>query len=313
MKNGLIAEYDAACKEVLSHRIVLAHIMKACMVEYADIEANVIARRFIEKEPLVSRVLVEEDVTEWLPRIRGTNTEDASVEEGRITYDIRFTATIPATGRRLWVDVEPQKNFWPGYSLLKRGIYYLCRMVSAQRGIEFTGSDYDNLKKVYSIWICLKPSKKFEHTIKIYEFRDWDDTPYVEFERGNFDLMTLVMICLGDPRDSRATGVLRLLSVLLTNVFDLEEKQRILKDEFDIVTTESMRKGMKSVCNLGEGIYEDGFEKGIEKGIEKGMGVLNQLYLLLISNGRYEELEKAAKDESYRNLLFSEFGLSFRN
>ena len=62
---------------------------------------------------------------------------------------------------------------------------------------------------------------------------------------------------------------------------------------------------MKSVCNLGEGVYEDG--------IERGVGVINQLNLFLISEGRYEELERAAREESYRNLLLSEFGLSFCN
>ena len=308
-KNGLSAQYDAACKEVLSHKMILAHIMKDCMVEYAGVEADVIARQFIETEALVSQVLVEEGGEEWLPRIQGTNTEDTSVGEGRITYDIRFTASLPTTGQRVWIDVEPQKDFWPGYSLLKRGIYYLCRMISAQRGREFAGSDYDELKKAYSIWICLKPPKKFEHTIKYYEFQDRDDKKYPGFEREKYDLMTLVMICLGDPSDSRAVGVLRLLSVLFTNAYDLVEKQKILKEEFNIVATESMRKGMKSVCNFGEGIYEEGFEKGIEKGI----GIMNQLYLLLLSKGRYEELEKAARDESYRNLLMREFGLSFSN
>ena len=58
-KNGLISQYDTACKEMLSHKMILAHIMKDCMPEYAGVEANVIARRSIETEPLVSQVLNE--------------------------------------------------------------------------------------------------------------------------------------------------------------------------------------------------------------------------------------------------------------
>ena len=106
------------------------------------------------------------------------------------------------------------------------------------------------------------------------------------------------MICLGDPRDSRATGVLRLLSVLLTNAYDLEEKQRILKDEFDIVATESLRKGMKSVCNLGEGV------------LEKGMDLVSQLYGKLLSDGRMEDLKKATNDKGFRESLMEEYGIS---
>ena len=37
------------------------------------------------------------------------------------------------------------------YELINRMIYYICRMVSSQKGTEFIHSDYDNLKKVYSI------------------------------------------------------------------------------------------------------------------------------------------------------------------
>ncbi len=42
-----------------------------------------------------------------------------------------------------------------GYHLENRIIFYLVRMISAQKQTEFFHSDYDNLKKVYSIWICL--------------------------------------------------------------------------------------------------------------------------------------------------------------
>jgi len=305
MIGALFKQYDALCKEILSQKIILAWIMKECMAEYSEWSAEAIARDYIETEPQVSHISVDEEGGEWMPRIRGTNVEAVSSTEGKITYDIRFTAIVPETGRRIWIDVEPQKNFRPGYSLLKRGTYYLARMISSQRGREFRGSDYDDLKKAYTVWICMKPPKKWEHRIKFYEVQDRDKSMGTVFGTEDFDLMTQVVICLGDPDDPRAVGLLRLLSVLLTNVYSVDEKQRILESEFGIVLTDTIRKGMNSMCNLGEGIYEDG--------IERGMGILNQLYLTLISRGRFEDLERAAQDDEFRQSLMNEFGLSFRN
>ncbi|MBR7147226.1 MAG: hypothetical protein IKD13_00215 [Firmicutes bacterium] len=63
------------------------------------------------------------------------------------------------------------------------------------------------------------------------------------------------------------------------------------------------------MCDLGLGIYED----GIEKGIEKGIGIFNQLILTLLSDERYEELEKVVRDTAYRDLLMNEYGLLVKN
>ncbi len=39
------AGYDAACKRVLSEKSILARIMKACLDEYKDCDANEIAEK----------------------------------------------------------------------------------------------------------------------------------------------------------------------------------------------------------------------------------------------------------------------------
>lgn len=60
------------------------------------------------------------------------STEDKSPNEGTVTYDIRFYAAAPGSQGRigLILNVEAQSDFYPGYPLVKRGIYYCCRMVS---------------------------------------------------------------------------------------------------------------------------------------------------------------------------------------
>lgn len=102
--------------------------------------------------------------------IRGMDTEDKSVHEGTVNYDVRFGAVVPGSGEqiRLIVNVEAQNDFYPGYPLQKRGVYCCCRMISSQYGREFTGSQYGKIKKGYSIRICMNPPKRRENTIIRY-------------------------------------------------------------------------------------------------------------------------------------------------
>lgn len=132
-------------------------------------------------------------------RIHGTGVEDATLSEGTITYDIRFLATAPVSGEliRLIINIEAQNDFYPGYPLIKRGIYYCSRMISAQYGTEFMDAHYEKIKKVYSIWICMNPPKNRENSITGYVISEKNLIGNVKEKKSNYDLMTAVMICLG--------------------------------------------------------------------------------------------------------------------
>lgn len=159
------AGYDEACKRILSEKAILARIMKACLEEYKDCDVDDIAELYIEGSPEVSAVPVLPDEDGAL--INGMDTADKSMREGTIYYDIRFRAVVPKGGERiaLIIIVEAQNDFYPGYPLIKRAVYYSCRAISSQYGREFTGSHYENIKKVYSIWICMDPPKKRKNGI----------------------------------------------------------------------------------------------------------------------------------------------------
>ena len=93
-----------------------------------------------------------------LGRINLFNTEDNVPGEGKIFFDIRFSAYHREMEMKFLVNVEAQRSTAPsklGYRLENRIIFYLARMVSAQKQTEFFHSDFDNIKKVRSIWICI--------------------------------------------------------------------------------------------------------------------------------------------------------------
>ena len=72
----------------------------------------------------------------------------------------------------LIIDVEAQNDFYPGYPLVTRSVYYCCRMVSAQYNTEFTNSHYEEVKKVYSVFICINPPGYRKNTINRYSITE---------------------------------------------------------------------------------------------------------------------------------------------
>ena len=49
--------------------------------------------------------------------ISGMETEDVTMTEGLVTYDIRFRAVVPVSGEliQLIINIEAQNDFYPGY------------------------------------------------------------------------------------------------------------------------------------------------------------------------------------------------------
>ena len=274
------ASYDAACKRLLSEKIILAWIMKNCLEEYRDCDVDEIAGKYIEGTPQVGEVAVAPDESSYVSMIQGAGSQDTSLTEGTVTYDIRFLAIAPVSGEliRLIINIEAQNDFYPGYPLIKRGIYYCSRMISAQYGTEFTKSHYENIKKVYSIWICMNPPKNRENSITRYYIAEENLVGSVKERKADYDLMAAVMICLGREDDS-GTDLLKLLNVLLSTETDSQDKCQILEEDFHIRMTESLESEVSLMCNLSKGVEEKGIEKGRQEGIIAMVSALKDLQI----------------------------------
>ena len=88
----------------------------------------------------------------------------------------------------------------------------------------------------------------------------------VQEAEENYDLMTVIMICLGNPEEVEPDGILRLLSILLSNETEDNEKKRILKEEFAMPIAETLERSLDDMCNLSIGVEEKGRAKGRAEG-----------------------------------------------
>jgi len=145
---------------------------------------------------------------------------------------------------RLIINIEAQGDFHPGYPLTKRELYYCCRMISAQYSTEFVDSNYQDMKKVYSIWIAIKPPLERQNTITRYRIVEENMVGSVKEPVRNYDLMTLLMICLGRPENTKC-DILKLLDMLLSNEIAATEKQRILQNDVGIPMTRELEGGQR--------------------------------------------------------------------
>ena len=262
--------YDEACKRVLSEREIMAHILKSCTEEFKDCSLLDIAWRYIQGEPSISRIAVEPETIS--PRIESEQTEDKSGAEGTVYYDIRFHAVAPVDGKmiQLIVNLEAQNDFNPGYPLLKRAVYYCGRMISSQYGTVFVKLHYEKIQKVYSIWICTMPTKKWEYNISRYRFTEEHLIGRTQAERSHYDLITIVLVCLGSKSHKQLKGILRLLNMLLLDNMGSQEKQELLAKEFNVTMTPHLEKGVATMCNLSEGIERRGERRGEKRGEKRG-------------------------------------------
>ena len=262
--------YDEACKRVLSEREIMAHILKSCTEEFKDCSLLDIAWRYIQGEPSISRIAVEPETIS--PRIESEQTEDKSGAEGTVYYDIRFHAVAPVDGKliQLIINLEAQNDFNPGYPLLKRAVYYCGRMISSQYGTVFVKLHYEKIQKVYSIWICTMPTKKWEYNISRYRFTEEHLIGRTQAERSHYDLITIVLVCLGSKSHKQLKGILRLLNMLLLDNMGSQEKQELLAKEFNVTMTPHLEKGVATMCNLSEGIERRGERRGEKRGEKRG-------------------------------------------
>lgn len=277
-------QYDDKVKRVLSNKIILAWILKYATEEFADMSVDEI-KSCISSDIEVSEIGV---VPGWtnrreMEKIRGEAQEDAVPGEGEIYYDIRFSAYLKSREERikLLINVEAQKAFYPGYSLTTRGIFYGARMISAQKGTEFTGRDYDNIRKVYSIWICMNAPDYIGNAISKYRICKEDLIPGIPDQRDVYDKLTVVTVCL-NSKSEKGNPLTQMLGLLLSPKISAKAKIRQLEEEFAIpMESKTMGEELNQMCNLSDYVEELGIEQGreqillqlVEKKLARGIAV----------------------------------------
>ena len=195
-------------------------------------------------------------------RIIGLNTENSEVNEGLIRFDIIFYVRMRDGLSQIIVNVECQKDEPSAYKILNRAIFYVSRMVSSQKERDFVNTNYDDIKQVFSIWICMDMDYNCMSHIhltkdEMLKPHDW---------KGNLDLLNIVMIGVTNDIPERGENyeLHRLIGTLLSDKLQEQEKLEILEQEYNIPVNNDYREEVTTMCNLSDGIEERGAERARE-------------------------------------------------
>ena len=84
--------------------------------------------------------------------------------------------------------------------------------------------------------------------------------------------MNIIMIGLAKelPEHDETYELHRLLGALLSKELTIDEKLDIIGNEYDIPLEENFRKDMSTMCNLSQGVKEEGIAIGRREGLEEG-------------------------------------------
>ena len=260
--------YDACCKLLLAEREVLGWVLNGCLREFSNVSPSDIARDCILGDPQVGTVAVAPGMTGSV-RVR-SGGEDAVPNEGSVGFDILFRARVPGLEEPLGitVNVEAQRDYHPGYPLVKRGIFYCARMLSSQYGTLFSHADYARLEKVCSIWVCLDPPTSQRNTLTTYAMQGHNRIGTAPIDAA-CDLLEVSMVRLGGlgaRADDLPGGMLGVLGTLFSGTIPRADKLRMLGEDYGIPVTPALQEKVVTMGGWSEDIWERGIERGEQKG-----------------------------------------------
>ena len=264
------AQYDTRVKRLLAQKSILAHILVKTVDEFKGMKPEDVVK-YIEGEPSISVVPVEpglanmEKTDATGQRIVGLNTENAEINEGLVRFDIIFYVSMPSiVGRKnglsqIIVNIEAQKDEPTEYKILNRAIFYVSRLISSQKERDFVNTNYDDIKQVFSIWICMNMDDNSLSHIHLTK----DEMLKPCNWKGNLDLLNIVLIGITNeiPEHDEKYEMHRLIGALLSSELKEQEKLDIIEHEYNIPISQEFREDVSIMCNLSQGIEDKAIAK----------------------------------------------------
>lgn len=266
------AQYDERAKRLLGNKIILAHILVKTVDEFKGMNPKDVVS-YIEGEPFTGVVSVEPGLTNDKKekngqRIVGLNTENAEINEGFIRFDIIFYVRMKDGISQVIVNVEAQKDEPTSYHILNRAVFYVSRLVSSQKERDFVRTNYNDIKRVFSIWVCMNMVENSMDYVHLTDDKLLGSYPW----KGGLDLLNIVLIGIASelPEHDDKYELHRLLSTLLSMEMSVDEKLGIIEKEYSIAVDDRIREDVSEMCNLSQGIKDNTLAEVIMTMHEKG-------------------------------------------
>ena len=283
-------KYDASLKAVFAQPRIVAAILRMAVTEYEGMSVDEVLPYILD----ISKETPVDDISQ--AAMQKLEQERSSLAGKIIRYDLFIKAKNPKAGEinvNLYLDFEFQNKYYPGYSLIKRAMFYVARALDGQLTVIDKDTDYNSLQKAYSIWICNEDVPKVnQNTMTRYRIIQENVIGEAEDNPEEYDLMEVVMIRRGKEE-------------IQEEVFDFLDG--IFHSKLEQITkyTGEDSEIEKEVTNMG-GFGAALAEKKLNEGRREGRQEASLLMSYLWKNGRGEEAERAAEDKDFFDQLLAE-------
>lgn len=162
---------------------------------------------------------------------------------------------------------------------------------------------FDNMVKVYSIWIVANMESNSVNHIHFVQ-----DTLYGTYKwTGDTNVINIVIAGitgkpdeLGEeinPAQADSVELCRMLNTLFAVKLDNRMRFQMLADDFGIDIDKGLREDVEAMCNLGQGLLEKGVNKAQEEAIINFYKVGVNVTVIAQAMGKTEEeIEKVLTD-----------------
>ena len=252
---------DYLFKIVLGNKIFLAITMKECLNEFKHLDVSTIYHEYIE-----AHILTDENVHE---NILGTNTEKNN-DGKKTTFDILFFSKLPDSNQKIGIiiNAEAQSIQHINYDVLNRAHYYNARNISSQYKTLWEENNYDELRKVVSIWFILDAPKYKQGSLNRYIMKEEHVVGNVCENHKNINKNEIVMVYLSQGKTENE--FIQMMSDIKNKNVHYEEFKNKLANKYGIAIDDQAILEVKQMCNYGSYVFNEGKNEGKLEGIIEG-------------------------------------------
>ena len=252
--NAVGPTLDNAIKKMFGYKEILAPVLQLTVPEFKDCSVEEVTRS-IDADSISDHI----PVSDIPPEILDRGTEMASFTEKTIFYDKHFVVKNPKLSNEivvmLHIDFEVQNDYRPhspSYAIVQRAMYYAARELGAQLGELKETTNYGELEKVYSIWVCNNVSApELKNTMTMYSMHKEDIVGETNEPISEYDLMSVIIIRRGTGKQQSNEKIFDYLSGVFSG--DIEKIEKYT----DVDSEPEIRKEVKNMSGIGESLVID--------------------------------------------------------
>ena len=184
-----------------------------------------------------------------------------------IRMDSVFEVKVPGSGGsvELIINLEGQNNPGSRGFMGNRMEYYLSQLIYSQKGVYFSGQNYQDMRKVYSIWFMLDPKKDYRNTVIKYGLKGEYSGHDPGVDPYDLRLTNLIVVNVGAYNDALSDQE-AFSAALFSGDMDYFSKSSLMKQRFKVRYSEYVHRRVEKMVS----IYEDSKTRYLKEGYDEG-------------------------------------------